>query len=328
MKAAIVDFVISAGPACRPAYHAQKRGMRMFASPCDWMMHYSLMDFIDNLEQDAEDMFKVAHIEKDGNLSYVIDEKSGMVSLHHFYHEQSLDWQIPLFSKKMKKRAINTYNCINNSRSVGILMNRNIEKEELIRFAERLCQVFCSTTFHILNIRDIKQEEIKVEYEIKENRYIIHEISFNDEHKLGKDPNINPDFWLGNVQLWARAISMKFKLSQYSVVNNRLLQQISTVSDKLSSEVNNRILQQISTVSDKLSALDEKAQQLTTHTSSCIEMLRSVAVIQQIPSLKWKLHYYRFMSHITWGRKKAHYKNKRRLINNIMEKLRSLELLI
>lgn len=55
-----VDFVISCGAACRPAHYAQKLCLRKFSSPCDWMMKYSLKDFIQILSTEGKLMFKNA----------------------------------------------------------------------------------------------------------------------------------------------------------------------------------------------------------------------------------------------------------------------------
>lgn len=183
IKSATVDFVLSAGPACRPAYHTQKLGMRMFASPCDWMIVHSLEDWIHILEYEAEDMFQKSYIDEDKQ--YVVDERNGMISMHHFNCDQSLDSQIPSFSWKMKKRAINTANAISQSKSVGIVMNRIIRAEELVAFAERLCSLFTRTSFHILNVKDTPQQGVSVSYEAEGERYVIQEVSFNDEHPLG-----------------------------------------------------------------------------------------------------------------------------------------------
>lgn len=98
IQTATVDFVLSAGRACRPAYHTRKLGMRMFASPCDWMMSYTLSDWIHILESEAADMMQHAHIAP--QKKWVIDENNGMVCMHHFNCSEPLNKQLPSFSKK------------------------------------------------------------------------------------------------------------------------------------------------------------------------------------------------------------------------------------
>ena len=291
IKPATVDFVLSAGIACRPAYHTQKLGMRMFASPCDWMIVFSLEDWIHILEYEAEDMFQKSHIDEDKQ--YVVDERNGMVSMHHFNCAQSLDSQIPSFSRKMKKRAINTANAISQSKSVGIVMNRIIRAEELVAFAERLCSLFTRTTFHILNVKDTPQQGVSVSYETEGERYVIQEVSFNDEHPLGREKSENELFWLGNVQMWSKVLRQKFCISERSVENNKLMQRLTAVESKVDSLI------------------------------SATELMKIAVYSIHLPRLQKEMRYYRFMSHITWGKRRKKYKDKRKRIREEIRKYAS-----
>ena len=42
LNAAPFDFVMSVGPACRPAQQIKEAGLRFTAAPMDWMELYSL----------------------------------------------------------------------------------------------------------------------------------------------------------------------------------------------------------------------------------------------------------------------------------------------
>lgn len=81
-EAEIVDFVISAGRSCRPAFHTKRLGLRQFSSPCDWMMNYSLSHFLDILRTSGSQMFKKTSLSS--TYKGVVDDENGMVSLHDF----------------------------------------------------------------------------------------------------------------------------------------------------------------------------------------------------------------------------------------------------
>lgn len=220
-----VDFVLSCGAACRPAYYAKKLCLRKFSSPCDWMMNYSLRHYVDILRTEGQFMFQSAKYD-DVN-KWVCDTGNGMISMHDFNYNQPLEAQLPAFYEKMVRRTKNTINRISQSRRVGIIMNRNIDKGKIIEFADSMKLLFPKCFFYIVNVRDIpNQESIKTEYIIETEKYTITEISFNDAHKNGRDKSQNGDFWLGNVSIWKKIMLSHFhvKGSRYLYIKTQLKQ--------------------------------------------------------------------------------------------------------
>ena len=206
-----VDFVLSCGAACRPARYTQVLRMRLFSSPCDWMMSYSLNDFIAVLDTQATSMFKDARL--DTVKKWVVDDRNGMISMHDFDCNQDLSIQLPSFYEKMQRRAKNTVERIEKSSSVGIIMNRMLTSDELITFAEALSQRYPKVIFSIVNIKDnphIKVAELT--YSCNKESYNIYEVSFDDAHIDGRSQDDNPNFWLGNEEMWKNVLNKCFSV--------------------------------------------------------------------------------------------------------------------
>ena len=206
-----VDFVISAGAACRPAYYTRLLGMRKFSSPCDWMMSYSLADFLDVLRSEARNMFKNAYI--DHKCRWVVDKDNGMISMHDFSCDHALDEQLPAFYEMVQRRARKTLSEIQKSKRVGIVMNRNISSGDLVEFAEKLSAIFPHCHFCIVNMKDSPNESSVVMNQPKRSNYFsVYEVTFNDGHPNGRDKATNPSFWLGNTDVWMNALPQIFSV--------------------------------------------------------------------------------------------------------------------
>ena len=222
-----VDFVISCGAACRPAHYAQKLCLRKFSSPCDWMMNYSLRHFVEILSTEGKFMFQ--NVIYDEVNKWVCDTDNGMISMHDFHYNQPLETQLPAFYEKMVRRTKKTIKQISQSRRVGIIMNRKIEKEELIDFANSMRLLFPDCYFYIVNVNDKpSQKTLKTEYIIQAEKYTITEISFNDAHENGREKQSNPSFWLGNVRVWEKLMLSNFHVrnSSYKYILMRLKQRV------------------------------------------------------------------------------------------------------
>ena len=222
-----VDFVISCGAECRPAHYAQKLCLRKFSSPCDWMMNYSLKDFIQILSTEGKLMFQNAKYDEANK--WVCDNDNGMISMHDFNCNQPLEEQLSAFYKKMERRTKKTIKQISQSHRVGIIMNRKIKKEELIDFANSMQLLFPDCYFHIVNVNDMPyQKLLKTEYIIKAEKYTITEISFNDAHENGRDKQNNPSFWFGNVRVWEKIMFNNFHVrgARYQYIKTILKQRV------------------------------------------------------------------------------------------------------
>lgn len=195
-----VDFVLSFGEACRPAYYTKKLDFRKFSSPCDWMYNYALEDYIEVLRTNAQKMFRVIEIDPQEG---VIDKQNSMISSHDFDCNQPLEDQLPEFYAKMTRRAKNTNAHLQKSSCVGIVMNRKIHQQDILRFSKTLSEMYPKCSFHILNIWDSPQEaQAFIDYRMEDGENTITQICFNDANKNGRDPATNPSFWKGNEVVW------------------------------------------------------------------------------------------------------------------------------
>ena len=76
-----------------------------------------------------------------------------MISLHHFTKNQSIQEQLPDFHATMNKRLQRLISAIQQSKDVGIVMNRDIPAEEIKEFIDSLSRLSPSCAFHVLNVR-------------------------------------------------------------------------------------------------------------------------------------------------------------------------------
>ena len=81
------DFILSLGPACRPAWHLKLNQLRYVSCPFDWMMSYSLETVIKFLKQKNLNGFfeKYEYMNRDsGNCKVVKDITNQVISMHSF----------------------------------------------------------------------------------------------------------------------------------------------------------------------------------------------------------------------------------------------------
>lgn len=234
IKKESVDFVISCGNACRPAYFIKLLGMRKFSSPCDWMMCYSLQHFLEIIDTRGSLMFRDSHI--DFSNHWVKDNRTGMISMHDFNCNLPLSEQLPAFFEKMQRRANNTIIRISESSKVGLVMNRHISKDELLSFVSVLCKKFPHTFFHVINIKDVPQlKKLKTSFHKESQNYNICEICFDDAHKKGREKSQNPLFWHGNAPMWKHVLKKSFhvKGARSYVIRTNCRQLIKYVTNKI-----------------------------------------------------------------------------------------------
>ena len=204
-----VDFVISAGAECRAAYYTKRLNMRKFSSPCDWMKNYTLNDYLHILKTGGEEMFRCAHF--DHSTNGAIDKQNGMISLHDFAANIPLEYQLPAFYEKIRRRTRNTIEKLNQSHAVGVIMHRTDPYSEIVHFAESLCDLFPKTLFHIINFRDIpKMTSIEIGDLVQTEHYTLQEAYFNDEHSDGRNQQEAPQVWIGNKHVWLKLLRQKF----------------------------------------------------------------------------------------------------------------------
>lgn len=204
-----VDFVISCGAACRPAHYTQELGLRKFSSPCDWMYNYSLDDFIEVMQTEGTLMFQ--ECAATGQPNSIEDTRTGMISMHDFKTAFPLEEQLPGFYEKMNRRAKNTNAQLQACFHAGLIMNRQVTREELMAFCETVCKMYPGCSFNVLNIWDNPDaSSAKIDFQETKEKYTLTQISFNDAHKNGRMPSENPHFWYGNEVMWKKVLLAAF----------------------------------------------------------------------------------------------------------------------
>lgn len=150
------DCIFSVGPACRPAQWLRKTHKRFQSCPLDWMMQYSLdtaMHFFRNKFSDFfEDVRATGEII--GSNRVVRDNKNGIVSMHHFNKNVSLEsakWDV---RGKMLRRGREVDRILKNSRSIILICNRQKDSfDDFKRFLHNFSRLYPDRNIALINIR-------------------------------------------------------------------------------------------------------------------------------------------------------------------------------
>lgn len=136
-----------------------------------------------------------------------------MISLHHFTKNQSIWEQLPDFHATMNKRLQRLISAIQQSKDVGIVMNRDIPAEEIKEFIDSLSRLSPSCAFHVLNVRHSEtQSRVTWKKVSGTGMHSIREVWFNDTHPAGNMEDGNAEWWLGNYRIWKKMLIRAFVL--------------------------------------------------------------------------------------------------------------------
>lgn len=203
-----IEFILSLGCACRPAHSLRINKLRYFSSPFDWMMSYSLKTIEDIINNGIDDYFReyevIGKSEAMGTWK-VRDKKTGMIAIHSFKLNQTVEEQYTSFIKTMKKRFDRLIGVFNSSNSLCFISNRNDQLECIFEFCKFITHKFNKMCFYvnITDIKDIKNEVIE-QYDCGD--FVITNICFDDTHPLGRDSKINKSAWWGNYEKWKKVL--------------------------------------------------------------------------------------------------------------------------
>ncbi len=205
-----LDFILSLGPACRPAEHLRQHDLRHLACPLDWQMGYSLAtvlhlyqtsfsDFFIQIEQDKQQPLLKGH-------RRINDLKNGIISIHHFSADKPIEEEQTHFLKLMHDRYINMHNEILKAERIGLVCNRRDSIEELKHFLLQFGAIYPNHQIVLINIRNQKEVTFQSkQYDINDRLWII-EYEFQDINEDGDDYINNPNAWKGNVSAWNRVM--------------------------------------------------------------------------------------------------------------------------
>ena len=206
--------VFSIGPHCRPAHYLKEFELRKQAFPMDWQM-CSLEDSIKLYENRFKDFFKEYknYPEKENKqkgLRCVEDTKNKVVSIHHISNNVPLDEAVTEFRKLMLKRYHALDNTIKKSDLIIMVGSYNVSKARLDDFLLRFSKMYKDKEMILFNVHNRKNGAHFHERIVKKNLKIV-EFFFNDVHKNGSDPAINPKYWHGNVEKWDEMMEFLIK---------------------------------------------------------------------------------------------------------------------
>lgn len=120
---------------------------------------------------------------------WVVDTVNHITSIHHFSSEIPLQDQQIDFRKKMLERYKHTDQRIKNSKEVALLGTWNVDMEELIVFLSEFGNLYPSTNFTMINVRNNETAKgITERYRVINERLKISEYEFSDInpiHRVG-----------------------------------------------------------------------------------------------------------------------------------------------
>ena len=202
------DAFISLGSACRPAFWLKKSGLRTCSLPFDYMMNYSLELVIKTLQSNLLNWFTDFTEEKKtiGLNRVVKDNKTNMVSLHHFPTSQSVNEYLPIFNSIFNRRNNRFRRILSEYRNICFVMNRRDAVLDILKFIKKISDMYPQNKFTVINVRHETNNKDIYKYTLGK-KCILYDIHYNDVHENGADPKTNSAFWLGNTAFWSKLVS-------------------------------------------------------------------------------------------------------------------------
>lgn len=207
------DIAISFGPDCRAAEALRRNGIRFFSSPFDWMMRYNLEYIYDTLKVKGKNFgvdFK-EDVTKNKKFRYMISESTGMISIHHFCKNISVEDAYFVFRYTMDKRFAELDTLFNNAENICIVSSRKIEVEDIKSFMDKFLKLYSFKKVCYINIFSTTGKELIEKHDF--DNLTIYQCYFEDVHPESKNSKTNKMYWKGNVECWDKILS-KISLNQ------------------------------------------------------------------------------------------------------------------
>ena len=203
-----MDFVMSVGPACRPAQQIKHAGLRFTAAPMDWMQLYPLGAVTHIFETGFADFFaEIEDITPVAGKKHrrVVDTKNDICSIHHFFSKDSLEKGQKHVRKTMTKRYKRIHAILRKAQRICFVCNREHTREELLDFMADFGRIYPNAEIIMVNMRHTDADGISMAKYTKGN-CTLYEASFRDENPKGTDINENPEAWHGNTPCWQEVL--------------------------------------------------------------------------------------------------------------------------
>ena len=203
-----MDFVMSVGPACRPAQQIKHAGLRFTAAPMDWMQLYPLQAVTHIFETEFVDFFaEIEDITTEAGKKNrrVVDTKNDICSIHHFPSADSPEQAQKQVRKTMKKRYKRIHAILRKAQRICFVCNREDAPEALLAFLSDFGVLYPQAEMVMVNMRHTDTDGISMQ-KYTAGRCSLFEASFRDENPMGTDIAVNPLAWHGNTPRWQQVL--------------------------------------------------------------------------------------------------------------------------
>lgn len=203
-----MDFVMSVGPACRPAQQIKHAGLRFTAAPMDWMQLYPLQAVTHIFATEFADFF--AEIEditpEPGKKNRrVVDTKNDICSIHHFPSKDRLEKAQKDVRKTMTKRYKRIHAILRKAKRICFVCNREDTPAQLLQFMASFGSIYPHAELVMVNMRHTDTDGISMK-KYTEGNCTVYEAAFRDENPNGTDIAQNPEAWHGNTPCWQEVL--------------------------------------------------------------------------------------------------------------------------
>ena len=203
-----MDFVMSVGPACRPAQQIKHAGLRFTAAPMDWMQLYPLGAVTHIFETAFADFFdEIEDITPEPGKKHrrVVDTKNDICSIHHFFSKDSLEKGRKEVRKTMTKRYKRIHAILRKAERICFVCNREDTPDALLAFMADFGRIYHNAEIVMVNMRHTDTDNISMTKHTNGN-CCLYEAHFRDENPKGTDIAVNPEAWHGNTPRWQQVL--------------------------------------------------------------------------------------------------------------------------
>lgn len=203
------DFVMSVGPACRPAQQLKEAGLRFTAAPMDWMELYPLSTITHLFQTGFSDFFTDLREENpDPNRKNrrVVDITNRITSIHHFPTKKSLAAGQKEMRRTMLKRYHRIDKLLRRAQNVCLVGNREDGADGLLAFLSDMRDIYPQAQWVMVNAQDV-DDNIYYVNKFQRDGLSLYEVSFHDVHPDGGDIGANPLAWHGNTPMWQKTLA-------------------------------------------------------------------------------------------------------------------------
>ena len=203
-----MDFVMSVGPACRPAQQVKHAGLRFTAAPMDWMQLYPLGAVTHIFETGFSDFFaEIEDITPVPGKKHrrVVDTKNDICSIHHFFSKDSLEKGQKNVRKTMTKRYKRIHSILRKAERICFVCNREDSVDELLAFMADFGRIYPNAEIVMCNMRHTDTDGISMA-KYSDGNCTVYEASFRDVNPDGADIAANPEAWHGNTSRWQEVL--------------------------------------------------------------------------------------------------------------------------